>query len=79
MPLAEYLSPDGGYDGFDVVPKAVDWCLANITPDHPNLRFRHVDVRNPAYNPDGALDPSDFDFPGRPFGQDMVVVKRARA
>ena len=22
-----------------------------ITPDHPNFRFTHIDVRNAAYNP----------------------------
>jgi SAM-dependent methyltransferase len=61
--LAEYMLPEGSYDGFDVVSDAVDWCLANITPDHPNFRFRHVDVRNPAYNPEGKLDPTEFGFP----------------
>ena len=61
--LTEFLSPDGSYDGFDVVAKAVDWCVANITPDHPNFRFQHVDVRNPAYNPEGLTDPSEFTFP----------------
>jgi SAM-dependent methyltransferase len=63
VPLAEYMSPEGSYDGFDVVSDAVDWCLANVSPDHPNFRFRHVDVRNPAYNAEGKLDPRQFSFP----------------
>jgi SAM-dependent methyltransferase len=61
--LTSYLTPEGSYDGFDVVADAVDWCVANITQDHPNFRFRHVDVRNPAYNPDGVLEPGEFSFP----------------
>src|SRR4051812_29218927 len=63
--LADYLTPEGSYEGFDVVADAVNWCVANITADHPNFRFRHVDVRNPAYNPKGALDPKEFSFPYR--------------
>jgi SAM-dependent methyltransferase len=72
--LAEYLSAEGSYDGFDVVSEAVDWCKANIAPEHPNFRFRHVDVRNPAYNPDGALDPSEFAFPYPDRSFDFVLL-----
>lgn len=71
--LAEYMSPEGSYDGFDVVSDAVDWCLANITPDHPNFRFRHVDVRNPAYNPEG-VDPAEFSFPYPDTAFDFVFL-----
>lgn len=62
-PLAEYLGEAGRYDGFDVVPDAVEWCRRNISSGHPNFRFQHVDVRNPAYNPEGRLDPVSFRFP----------------
>jgi SAM-dependent methyltransferase len=72
--LTEFLSPDGSYDGFDVVAEAVDWCLANITPDHPNFRFRHVDVANPAYNPEGRLDPREFEFPYPDVSFDFVFL-----
>jgi SAM-dependent methyltransferase len=59
-PLSRYLT-SGSYDGFDVVPSAIEWCEQNIK--HPNFRFRHVDVRNRYYNPDGSLDPQTFEFP----------------
>jgi SAM-dependent methyltransferase len=62
-PLAEYLGDAGRYDGFDVVAEAVEWCQANIADKHPNFRFRHVDVLNKAYNPNGHLDPESFQFP----------------
>lgn len=61
--LTEYLSSEGSYDGFDVVSDAVEWCVTNISAEYPNFRFRHVDVRNPAYNPKGGLDPREFSFP----------------
>jgi SAM-dependent methyltransferase len=62
-PLTAYLSSTGSYDGFDVMPGAVERCKKNIAPMHPNFRFRHVDVLNRAYNPDGRLDPEEFEFP----------------
>jgi len=72
--LADFLSSRGSYDGFDVVPDAVDWCLENISPEHPNFRFRHVDVSNQAYNPDGKLEPGEFAFPYPDAGFDFVFL-----
>jgi SAM-dependent methyltransferase len=62
-PLSGYLGATGSYDGFDVMPGAIEWCERNIAPMHPNFRFCHVDVLNRAYNPDGRLDPEEFEFP----------------
>ena len=62
-PLTRYLGPAGSYDGFDVVSTAVDWCESNIASKHPNFHFRHVDVLNHVYNPEGRLDPEAFEFP----------------
>jgi SAM-dependent methyltransferase len=62
-PLSRYLSSTGSYDGFDVVPKAIEWCQKNIAAEHPNFNFRHVDVLNRAYNPEGRLNPEEFEFP----------------
>jgi SAM-dependent methyltransferase len=61
-PLACYLT-GGSYDGFDIVPSAIKWCQENIV--RPNFRFRHVDVCNRYYNPEGRLDPERFEFPFR--------------
>ena len=62
-PLTRYLGPTGSYDGFDVVSTAIDWCESNIASKHPNFHFRHVDVLNRHYNPEGRLDPEAFEFP----------------
>ncbi len=71
-PLAGYLSATGSYDGFDVVRKAIKWCEANI--QSPNFRFRHVDVRNRYYNPEGRLDPEAFEFPYPAEAFDLVFL-----
>lgn len=63
IPLTEYLSPVGGYWGFDIVVKGIDWCQERITPKFPNFHFRHSDVYNKHYNPDGRVRACDYRFP----------------
>jgi SAM-dependent methyltransferase len=62
-PLSGYLSSAGSYDGFDVMRGPIESCNENIAAAHPNFHFRHVDVLNRAYNPEGRLDPEKFEFP----------------
>jgi SAM-dependent methyltransferase len=63
IPLTSYLSRDGGYEGFDIWPEAIDWCREEITSRFPHFHFTHVDLFNAAYNPGGSLSPSGFTFP----------------
>lgn len=58
---------EGSYEGFDIVPGFIDWCSREITPRHPNFRFRLADVRNRQYNPRGGVPPAEYRFP---FGDD---------
>lgn len=60
--LTEYLGPEARYEGFDVVAERVQWCIEHITLEHPNFRFRTVDVANRAYRADGE-SAGDFTFP----------------
>ena len=71
VPLTQYLSESGRYDGVDVAAPGIAWCAATITPAYPNFRFTQVDVVHPLYNPQGALaaetvrlpfDDAAFDF-----------------
>jgi SAM-dependent methyltransferase len=73
-PLTRYLEEGGSYDGFDVVADAIKWCEDNISSQHPNFRFRHVDVLSPAYNPKGRLDPESFRFPYADNAFDFVFL-----
>ena len=63
IPLTEYLSPAGGYWGFDIVKQGIDWCRERITPKFPNFHFQHSDVNNRHYNPDGQVRACDYRFP----------------
>jgi len=63
IPLTTYISKTGTYDGFDIVPEGIKWCSERITTRHPNFRFKHADIRNKMYNPNGRLTPATFQFP----------------
>ena len=73
-PLTRYLGPDGAYEGLDIVSEAVAWCTENITPAHPNFRFRHTPVHNDRYNPSGVLQDSEYEFPYDDASFDVVVL-----
>ncbi len=53
----------GLYEGFDIDERAVRWATRQITSDHPNARFTHVDLYNSHYRPDGFTRPEEFVFP----------------
>lgn len=62
IPLTRFLSPQGSYDGFDIVKRWIRWCRRNITPRYPNFRFTHADVYNSHYNRSG-VPAAEFRFP----------------
>ena len=59
--LKDWLT--GRYEGFDVVPEAVEWCQREISSRHPNFRFQVADIRSERYNPDGTYEAADYRFP----------------
>ena len=62
LPMTQFLE-EGSYDGVDPVGAGIAWCAATITPLYPNVRFHHLDLRHPLYNPDGALDTAKTRLP----------------
>jgi SAM-dependent methyltransferase len=63
IPLSRYLSSEGGYDGFDVVPQMIDWCQAQIGTKHPNFRFHVAEVYSTINSIEGGADPAAYRFP----------------
>lgn len=63
IPLTQFLTPPGSYDGLDLQVKAIDWCDQNITPLFPNFRFHKADIRNFAYNPQGSVAAAEYSLP----------------
>ncbi len=62
VPLTNFLSPEGSYEGFDIVKDGIDWCLKNITPQSPHFRFTHIELKNHLYSSKGK-EAGNFRFP----------------
>jgi ubiquinone/menaquinone biosynthesis C-methylase UbiE len=63
VPLTRYLSEDGAYHGFDIVPEGIDWCNESIASRFPNFHFELADVHNKVYNPKGQYQADEYRFP----------------
>jgi SAM-dependent methyltransferase len=74
IPLTQYLSRDGAYEGFDPVERAIRHCQARITPSYPNFRFQVADLYNKTYNPRGRYRDSDYRFPYPEASFDVVFA-----
>lgn len=64
----------GRYVGFDVMPRHVRWARKSLTPLAPDFHFRHVDVHNDRYNPEGTIQPADLEFPARTGKFDVATL-----
>ncbi|WP_112309767.1 class I SAM-dependent methyltransferase [Pseudogemmobacter bohemicus] len=74
MALARRLGPDVDYTGLDPNADGIAWAQQNITPRHPNFRFRRIDVKSKPYNPDGTEDGVSFRFPFDDASLDLVFM-----
>lgn len=64
----------GTYLGFDILPRHVAWCSSVITKADPRFRFRHLDLLNQRYNPNGTMDPSEAVFPAPDSSVDLCAL-----
>jgi len=60
--LTPYIA-GGGYDGIEIIGKAVAWCRDEISTRFPHFRFHHANLRNPYSNPDGSSNASHYRLP----------------
>lgn len=74
VPLTRYLSPEGEYEGFDIVKKGIDWCRQKITPRFPNFHFLYIDLKNDLYNLSTDAEAGNFIFPYPQNHFDCVVL-----
>ncbi|MCT7972517.1 class I SAM-dependent methyltransferase [Laspinema olomoucense] len=63
VPLTQYLSDRGSYEGFDIVESGITWCQSVISPRYPNFQFQRADLYNQYYNPTGSEEASNYRFP----------------
>lgn len=72
--MACYLNEEGGYDGFDIIKKLIDWDIENIGKAKSNFRFKWLDLYNKEYNPKGSMQSSELVFPYSDGGFDYVFL-----
>lgn len=75
IPLARILSDEGRYIGIDIDRESIEWCSANITPEHANFRFHYFDVFNESYNKRGTISTSDIRLPAEDGSVDRVIAQ----
>lgn len=74
IPLTEYISKEGSYEGFDIVKTGVDWCKKNITSSYPNFRFTHIALKNDLYNLTTDQKAQNLIFPYADHSFDLVIL-----
>ncbi len=72
--LTRKLSPSATYEGFDVMPRSIDWCNKAIHSRFPNFHFQVADIQNGDYNPNGTQRASEFVFPYDDASFDIAVA-----
>lgn len=64
----------GSYTGMDIDRKSVEACKANEKLTDQNFSFKHVDVFNSQYNPDGVIQADEYIFPIDSSSKDLVFL-----
>lgn len=57
----------------DIDRAKIEWCIGNITPRYPNVRFFHVDLYSPYFNPEGVMRPIGYQLPFEPESFDLLI------
>ena len=72
--LTRELRSPGSYDGFDINREVIAWCQRRYRRTHAPFRFKHADLHNTAYNPDGRHAAADYRFPYPDAAFDLVFA-----
>ena len=73
-PLAGFLSPRGGYIGFDVARRAITACRRRVGRERPDFRFVEADVANREYRAGGRQAEAAYRFPAEDAAIDVAVA-----
>lgn len=74
FPLRYLLSAEGGYTGFDIDRRKLQFLRSVFPLKHSNFRFELADLRNSFYNPGGRTSPTEYRFPVDDQSQDLVFA-----
>lgn len=72
--LERVIGGEGRYLGFDTHSMYIDWCRDYLGLEPPRCRFEHFDLRSSTYNPGGAFDAAELEFPWPEQSFDLAVA-----
>jgi ubiquinone/menaquinone biosynthesis C-methylase UbiE len=61
--LVSYLTPTARYQGFDVRGDVIAKVQRRISTRYPHFHFRHANIFNKTYNPEGTIAAGEYVFP----------------
>jgi SAM-dependent methyltransferase len=73
--LQAFLGVQARYEGVDVHEPSITWCRRHISSNYPNFNFRHINVKNHAFNPRGRYAAEEFSFPYEEQAFDVILLK----
>ncbi|MDQ5928901.1 MAG: hypothetical protein QG594_679, partial [Bacteroidota bacterium] len=74
IPFTNYLSPQGRYEGFDIVKLGIDWCNNNISSKFSNFHFKLIPLKNNLYLSNTQEKASELVFPYPSNSFDLVFL-----
>jgi SAM-dependent methyltransferase len=74
LALADFIDPRAGeYHGMDVRLDRIEWCRANISQEHPQFHFHHLDIRTERFSPGSSESITSVRFPFPDESFDFVI------
>lgn len=73
--LKHYLDESGSYVGIDIHGPSIRWCQKRISSRRSNFQFKHIDVRNLAFNPTAKHEAENYQFPYDAHSFDLILLK----
>lgn len=75
VPVLRFMDGKGRYEGLDVIRESMDWCRRTIGKKFANANFKHIDVFNTSYNPNGVIQGKDYKLPYEDGVFDFIWLK----
>lgn len=74
IPLTQYLSDKGSYQGVDIMLEPIRWCQQSIQSVYDNFKFTHLDVFNDFYNTGDTARPNTEPLPFADGSFDLIFL-----
>jgi SAM-dependent methyltransferase len=74
MALTTKLAADGTYLGIDIIGESIEWAKENITKQHKNFEFFHINIKDDQHNPTGNQRTNEAFIPKPDLSIDYIFL-----